>query len=191
MEALLAVLLLAPQIPLLFMGEEWGETRSFGFFTDFHGELGRIVREGRRREFAKWPHFASDEHSENIADPNVERTFLHSRLDWAKLESESHRKRFAYVAGLLELRRREIVPLIPLIGANAGRHELLADRAFVCTWKTSDLRSLSLAANFGDEPVAVPATLGRVIFASPGSHGELSPASVVAAVSGEAGGGPA
>jgi len=190
LEALLAVLLLAPQIPLLFMGEEWGETRSFGFFTDFHGELGRMVREGRRREFAKWPHFASDEHSEKIADPNVERTFLQSRLDWAKLDQECHRNRLAYVAGLLALRRREIVPLIPLIGANAGRQEMLAERAFICTWKTADMRSLSLAANFGDKLVALPGTLGRVVFATPGaaSPADLPPASVVATVAGEAGG---
>ena len=192
MEALLAILLLAPQIPLLFMGEEWGETRSFGFFTDFHGELGRIVREGRRREFAKWPQFASDEHSEKIADPNVERTFRQSRLDWTKLDRDSHRNRLAYVADLLAVRRREIVPLIPMIGANAGRQEMLAERAFVCTWNTADSRSLSLAANFGDEPVAMPASRDRVVFASPGmaSPAFLPPASVISMVAGEAGGGP-
>ncbi len=53
-DALTAVLLLSPGIPLLFMGEEWGETRPFLFFTDFHGELARQVREGRRNEFRRW-----------------------------------------------------------------------------------------------------------------------------------------
>jgi malto-oligosyltrehalose trehalohydrolase len=46
-EALLTILLLSPHIPLLYMGEEWGETRPFNFFTDFHDELGDAVREGR------------------------------------------------------------------------------------------------------------------------------------------------
>ena len=50
-EALTAILLLSPHVPLLFMGEEWGETRPFAFFTDFEGELADAVREGRRREF--------------------------------------------------------------------------------------------------------------------------------------------
>ena len=58
-------------MPLLFMGEEWGETRPFRFFTDFHGELGDAVREGRRREFAKWPHFA--DRAAQRADPRPER----------------------------------------------------------------------------------------------------------------------
>ena len=48
-EALTAILCLSPHIPLLFMGEEWGETRPFCFFTDFHGELADAVREGRRQ----------------------------------------------------------------------------------------------------------------------------------------------
>ena len=54
-QAMTAVLLLAPQIPLLFMGEEWGATQPFCFFTDFHDELADAVREGRRREFQKVP----------------------------------------------------------------------------------------------------------------------------------------
>src|SRR5690606_38356432 len=59
-KAMQAVLLLAPNIPLLFMGEEWGATQPFCFFTDFHDELADAVREGRRREFQKFPEFASE-----------------------------------------------------------------------------------------------------------------------------------
>jgi 1,4-alpha-glucan branching enzyme len=47
-----ALLLLAPQVPLLFMGEEDGSTQPFQFFTDYRGELADAVRDGRRREFA-------------------------------------------------------------------------------------------------------------------------------------------
>ena len=54
-QAMQAILLLAPQIPLLFMGEEWGATQPFCFFTDFHDELADAVREGRRREFSGSP----------------------------------------------------------------------------------------------------------------------------------------
>src|SRR5690606_30237765 len=60
-EVLTALLLPSPHTPLLFMGEEWGETRPFQFFTDFHGDLAVAVREGRRREFARWRHFADPE----------------------------------------------------------------------------------------------------------------------------------
>ena len=67
------------------MGEEWGATRPFRFFSDFHGELGDLVREGRRREFAKWRHFSSEENRERIADPNAEATFAAAKLDWDEL----------------------------------------------------------------------------------------------------------
>ena len=55
-----ALLLLAPQVPLLFMGEEWGARQPFLFFCDFHGELAAAVRDGRRREFARFPEFADE-----------------------------------------------------------------------------------------------------------------------------------
>ncbi|MBF3061383.1 malto-oligosyltrehalose trehalohydrolase, partial [Pseudomonas aeruginosa] len=51
-EAGLAVTLLAPTTPMLFMGEEWGATTPFPFFCDFTGDLANAVRAGRRKEFA-------------------------------------------------------------------------------------------------------------------------------------------
>src|SRR5262249_57436183 len=53
----MAVLLLAPSPPLLFMGEEWGATTPFPFFCDLGPALAPLVREGRRREFAHDPAF--------------------------------------------------------------------------------------------------------------------------------------
>src|SRR5581483_8346334 len=56
--AALAFLLLSPQIPMLFMGEEYGEARPFLYFSAYQGDLAVAVREGRRREFADFPEFA-------------------------------------------------------------------------------------------------------------------------------------
>ena len=56
--ALASVYLLAPQIPMLFMGEEWGAKQPFLFFCDFSGELAEAVRKGRREEFSRFPEFA-------------------------------------------------------------------------------------------------------------------------------------
>ena len=55
MRALASVYLLAPQIPMLFMGEEWGAASPFPFFCDFSGELAEVVRKGRREEFSRFP----------------------------------------------------------------------------------------------------------------------------------------
>ena len=59
--AIAAVYLLLPQIPMLFMGEEWAASQPFPFFCDFGGELADAVREGRREEFAKFPEFQDAE----------------------------------------------------------------------------------------------------------------------------------
>ncbi len=83
-QALHAILLLSPHVPLLFMGEEYGETRPFLFFTDFHGELADAVREGRRREFAGFEAFSGE--LAPIPDPNAWDTFAASRLDWSERE---------------------------------------------------------------------------------------------------------
>ena len=77
--AALAVQLLCPQVPLLFMGDELGSTTPFLFFTDFHDELAEAVREGRRREFAQFAAFADPERRAAIPDPNAGTTFESSR----------------------------------------------------------------------------------------------------------------
>jgi maltooligosyltrehalose trehalohydrolase len=79
--AVQAVYLLAPQIPMLFMGEEWGAPQPFPFFCDFPGALGDAVREGRRWEFARFPAFQDEAMRERIPDPGAEATFRAPGLD--------------------------------------------------------------------------------------------------------------
>jgi 1,4-alpha-glucan branching enzyme len=101
-------LLLSPHIPLLFMGEEYGETRPFLFFTDFHGDLARAVREGRAKEFAG--HSGHD--GEDVPDPNALETFTRSRLDWQTLTTEAGKSWLRFTRELLRLRHLAIVPLL-------------------------------------------------------------------------------
>src|SRR4030095_10642143 len=73
LRAAMAVLLLAPSPPLLFMGEEWGATTPFPFFCDLGPALVPLVREGRRREFAHDP--ALRDALDRLPDPTAEATF--------------------------------------------------------------------------------------------------------------------
>ena len=94
-----AALIFAPQTPLLFMGEEYGEQHPFRFFTDHRDRLiADATRDGRRREFARFSDFAGDD----LPDPQDERTFLDSKLDRAAGDDELR----ALYRDLLELRRR-------------------------------------------------------------------------------------
>jgi maltooligosyltrehalose trehalohydrolase len=80
-----ALLLFVPQLPLVFMGQEWAAGTPFRYFTDHGPELGRRVTEGRKREFRRFAGFGGD-----VPDPQDPSTFFRSRLDWTELEREPH-----------------------------------------------------------------------------------------------------
>jgi maltooligosyltrehalose trehalohydrolase len=95
-----AVLLCSPYVPLLFMGQEYGETAPFHFFTSFDDPaLVEAVREGRRKEFAV---FAGDRH---FADPQDPATFEHSRLDWRRSQEAPHSALLRLYRDLIALRK--------------------------------------------------------------------------------------
>jgi maltooligosyltrehalose trehalohydrolase len=99
-----AVLLLAPGTPLIFMGQEWAASTPFLYFTDHNPELGRLVVEGRRREFQRFSEFRDPATRERIPSPQAPETFEASRLDWDEREREPHRGVLNLYRRLLELR---------------------------------------------------------------------------------------
>ncbi len=103
--ALSALLLLAPQTPLLFMGQEWAASSPFLFFTDHEEELGRKVTEGRREEFRSFAAFSDPARRAAIPDPQAVETFERSRLDWDEIERPPHAAIRRLYQRLLALRR--------------------------------------------------------------------------------------
>ena len=173
--AALAVTLLAPQIPLLFMGEEWGSTQPFPFFCDFGGELAIAVEEGRRREFAA----QYRRRREGFEPPSAlsPETFALARLDRSVLNLPSHRKRLALVRRLLYLRRKHVMPLLA-----AGQPEAAAvshgPSILDIDWQWKD-GTLRLLANLSSEPAAHETTaVGAVIWGEP-ERGILAPWQVI------------
>ncbi len=81
-----ALLCLSPYTPLIFQGQEWGASTPFLYFTDHNEELGRLVTEGRRKEFKGFSAFGDEASIKRIPDPQAERTFLLSKLDWSEAE---------------------------------------------------------------------------------------------------------
>lgn len=140
LRAALALLLLSPQIPLLFIGEESGETAPFLYFTDHEPDLAAKVREGRRREFAQFQRFHADRVA--IPDPNDPGTFEASvpyRRDdpaWRAL-----------VEHLLVLRNTRLSP--HLKDCRSAGASALADRAIQARWRLADGSILTLFANLG------------------------------------------
>ena len=95
------LVLTAPYTPMLFMGEEWGASTPWQYFTDHTDPgLARAVTEGRRAEFADFGWGATD-----VPDPQDEATFLRSKLDWAELEQGCHAELLQWYQELIALRR--------------------------------------------------------------------------------------
>ncbi|MFC4311195.1 malto-oligosyltrehalose trehalohydrolase [Steroidobacter flavus] len=151
----LAILLLAPQIPMLFMGEEYGALQPFLYFCDYQGDLAKAVRDGRRNEFAAFGVFADEHRREQIPDPNAENTYLSTQLDAEDIARTPHREWLAYTQELLSVRAAKLVPLIPEIVPGAARYTV-DEHVLTVMWPMSRGRALVMQANFGDTPKPVP-----------------------------------
>lgn len=173
-QVLLAMLLCSPHIPLLFMGEEYGETHPFLFFTDFHGELAKAVREGRTKEFKG--HHGHD--GEDVPDPNADKTFNASRLDWNKTEHESGQQWLDFTRRLLALRQKFIVPLLGSAGGDAGKIIKTDEGFIVVTW-AFPAGTLSMALNIGKATRTLPNLPGETLFAWPKATDDLPPHSII------------
>jgi maltooligosyltrehalose trehalohydrolase len=169
-EAALAITLLAPMVPMLFMGEEWGSKAPFPFFCDFHGDLAEAVRNGRRREFAG----AYARYGDEIPDPLDQSTVQSAVLDWEAPHNEPGRTRLALVRELLTIRRREIVPR--LAGASFGEAHAADSGLLTAHWHMGDGTKLSLIANLSERDIAhaSPQIRGTAIWGS--ALGESMPA---------------
>lgn len=139
-----ALVLCSPYIPLIFMGEEYGEQRPFLYFIS-HGDeaLARAVREGRRREFSAF------QWKGEMPDPQAEQTFLASKLNWAALAEERHREHLAFYKRLIELRKNH--PALSSLSKERMKVELAGNLLFVKRW-SADGRGLLLCYNLSDVP---------------------------------------
>lgn len=101
------LMLCSPATPLIFMGQEWAASAPFLFFTDHPEELGKLVTEGRRREFRHFRMFSDEDARARIPDPQAESTFSTSRLDWEETSRDPHVSMLSLYRALLALRKNE------------------------------------------------------------------------------------
>jgi maltooligosyltrehalose trehalohydrolase len=174
----MALVLLNPHIPMLFMGEEAAAETPFLFFCDWQGETAQLTRDGRRREFAEFSAFSTPEMRAEIPDPTDEQTFLSSKLNWDALEQapRSHELR-ALTRELLTLRHQHVVPLIKK-GFTRAKAEFLgggrSKEGLNVIWHTDEDNSLQVITSFADTSLPMPKIEGSVIWNSErGTPGEV------------------
>ena len=140
------LVLTAPFVPMLFMGEEWGASTPFLYFTDHpDADLGRAVREGRRQEFASFGW-----RPEEVPDPQAAETFERSRLDWPEVAGPDHAELLAWHRDLIRFRRTHP----DLTDGRLDRVEVEVDEA--AGRLTMRRGVVTVLANLGDEPWDVP-----------------------------------
>ena len=180
LRAMMAILLLAPQIPLLFMGEEHGATEPFLFFVDFDEALCEAVRRGRRRELQRFPGFrgAADQ---PMPDPCAKETLDRSMIDWSKQADPYHAGWLEHCRNLLAVRAQEIVPRLGRPPAAPASFEVEGDLLRV-EWTFGGGDRLTLLALLADagrrDPCAVegrPIWTSRQVVLYDGALGELPP----------------
>ena len=146
-----ALVLTAPFLPMLFQGEEWGASTPFQYFTDHDDpELGRAVREGRRREFVA---FGWD--PEQVPDPQAAATFERSKLDWGEVSRASHADLLYWHQRLIRLRREQR----DLSDGRLDRVRTAFDED--AGWFLMERGALTVACNLADQPRRVPIGRGR------------------------------
>jgi len=149
LRAAMALLLLSPQIPLLFMGEEFGATQPFLYFTDHGPELAQAVRDGRRQEFAGFGAFADPQQRARIPDPNAVSTFEQS-IPQQGLGADAWHD---WVRRLLTLRRTRLAPQFD--GCAALGACVIGEAAVAARWQLRDGSVLALALNLSADAIAV------------------------------------
>jgi len=152
-----AVVLTSAFTPMIFMGEEWGATTPWMFFTDHDAELGALVSKGRAEEFAShgW------EGDVEVPDPQEESTFTRSRLDWSEPDGERGARQLAWTRDLLALRRSE--PDLAGDDLRAVHATTSGDASLEGgePWLVVRRGSLALVANLAGAPQEVPLDGGR------------------------------
>lgn len=153
LRAATALLLLGPQTPMLFMGQEFGAGAPFQYFAHHEAELAGHVREGRRSFLKQFPSFATPEAQARMADPADDETFRRCKLDFS--QRESHAGVYALHQDLLRLRREN-----PLIACQ-DRHRLEAatvgSQVLLVRWPGRRGDDLLLCLNLGGEREFRPA----------------------------------
>jgi maltooligosyltrehalose trehalohydrolase len=162
--ALTALLLLLPNTPMLFQGQDFAASTPFFFFADHNAELSKLVRKGRVREMSQFPSIATTDGTASLPDPSDPATFTRCKLDWS--ERERHTQALDLHRDLLRLRRSD--PVLRQQRVRGLDGAVLSDQAFVLRYFGESMGDRLLIVNLGarlhaspiPEPLLAPARGG-------------------------------
>ena len=181
LRAIASIYLLLPQVPMLFMGEEWVASTPFPFFCDYHGELAEQVRQGRCEQLSRQDPAPSPEEMKAAPDPQAESTLRSAQLRWDELASEEHAAMLDWYTRALRVRKASVVPLLKGLHRTCGEFRVVGPGALEVSWTLNGGVQLRMEANLCTESTAgFRAGQGDVIWreGAAAEEGTLGPWSV-------------
>ncbi len=147
-----ALELTAPFVPMIFQGEEWAASAPFQYFTDHDAELGKLVSEGRRQEFAAFGWNPGD-----VPDPQARATWEGSKLNWAERTEGEHAEMLAWYRQLIALRKATPA----LMDGNLRRVNVRFNEAE--RWLLLERGNVTVAFSLAQKPVTFEAPAGSAL----------------------------
>ncbi|RZK14207.1 MAG: DUF3459 domain-containing protein [Pedobacter sp.] len=139
----------SPYVPLIFMGEEYAEENPFQFFISHADQdLVKAVRNGRKKEFAAF------HHEEDVPDPQDEKTFSLSKLNWDRLNEEKHSIMFSFYKKLINLRKS--LPALGIPNRNQVKVEVFKTQNCLILKRWENDQKVTCFMNFSAEKQNLP-----------------------------------
>ena len=161
-----AIVLLSPEIPLLFMGQEWATKNPFPFFCDLAPHFGKKAAKGRRDAIKYHMQFSPTQNIKQSPDPTDHETFQSAVMNWQELNQPDHREWFEFHKNLLLIREREIIPLISNLKINQAT--VISQNPAIVNWKLNKDKTLTLVTNLTKESMAIENAIpGEYIYRLP------------------------
>jgi maltooligosyltrehalose trehalohydrolase len=142
----------APFVPMIFQGEEWAASTPFQYFTDHEAELGKLISEGRKREFAAFGWDPAE-----VPDPQARATYERSKLDWSERDVGVHAEMLAWYRELIALRKS----LPELMDGEMSAVQVRFSEAE--QWLVMVRGAVTVAFSLAKAPVAVEVRAGSVV----------------------------
>ncbi|CAH0343410.1 1,4-alpha-glucan branching enzyme GlgB [Rhizobium sp. CECT 9324] len=136
---LTSMLLLSPQVPLLFMGDCYRESGPFHYFADYRGEVAEAIRNDRPQQAENFGGYPQGASASDMPDPHALSTFLDSKLDWSHAETQKAREWSSWLQALLAVRRDMIVPHLAATEHYSGTVSDAPDGCVFIDWVLGDM----------------------------------------------------
>lgn len=165
-QAFATIVLLSPQIPLIFMGDEIRAETSFPFFADAPPDLQPKLHQGRKSELKSTPEH-EDPHSPDVEDtphPSKSLTFAQAKLDWHRPLGPDAVAARAFYRDLLAIRQRHLVPRLEGIRGQSAAADLQPNGAIHARWRLGDGSLWQMRINLQDKPASVAPLHGQLLW---------------------------